>query len=61
MGEKENYGLKSMFSLKIWTMFHNIYCFSSTYYFALPSRGTYIRVFEAGSFVKRECTAVVGK
>ena len=28
---------------------------------ALPSRGTYIRVFEAGSFIKRDLTAVVGK
>jgi hypothetical protein len=28
---------------------------------ALPSSGTYIRVFEAGSFVKRELTAMVGK
>ena len=28
---------------------------------ALPSRGTYIRVFEAGVFVKRELVAMVGK
>ena len=27
----------------------------------LPSRGTYIRVFEAGSFIKRDLTAIVGK
>jgi hypothetical protein len=28
---------------------------------ALPSRGTYIRVFEAGSYIKRELVAMVGK
>jgi hypothetical protein len=28
---------------------------------ALPSSGTYIRVFEAGSFIKREIVAMVGK
>jgi hypothetical protein len=28
---------------------------------ALPSCGTYIRVFEAGTFVKREIAAMVGK
>jgi hypothetical protein len=28
---------------------------------ALPSHGTYIRVFEAGTFVKREIAAIVGK
>ena len=28
---------------------------------ALPSHGTYIRVFEAGSFIKRDLTAIVGK
>jgi hypothetical protein len=27
----------------------------------LPSTGTYIRVFEAGSFVKRELAAMAGK
>lgn len=28
---------------------------------ALPSLGTYIRVFEAGAYIKRDLTAVVGK
>jgi hypothetical protein len=28
---------------------------------ALPSRGTYIRVFEAGSFIKRELVAAMEK
>jgi hypothetical protein len=28
---------------------------------ALPSRGTYIRVFEAGAYIKRDLVAIVGR